>query len=419
MIDNATQDPEEREEQLNQQLQRLRPQTPEERAFSLVQRQAKMFAESDLVPKEYQGKIGNCVVALELGHRLDLSTLQVMQNLFVIHGRPSWKGEFLIARINQSGVIKGRLKFKFEGSNEDKSRKCTAWGIDPEDGERLEVEIDWDIVKKYAWHERTGSHWNKIPDQMFTYRSAAFFARRYCPEVVLGIPVEGEVEDIELTEVKPGKFEVAQDEEVKTNLSDTSQTVKPEGSAPLASSESPSGEDHPPDAAPSTPSPRGEDIPEVGPRFGGGKEKKPEWFYMEPDAFLEFWEGIEDTEAYYQSLDKGLKRAWTNRYNNYVLPNIGKQADDVGRELNTPPGAAVPKNTPQGGSNGVQITNDQDDELDALTRKNKNFTPEIEAGMNVYMRENFGVTDGDWGGLSQAEAAQLTAWLKEKTGGAG
>ena len=60
-------------------------------AFEFAQRQAKSLADSNLVPTGYQGQKGlsNCLVALEMSKRMNLSPLTVMQNLNIIHGRPS------------------------------------------------------------------------------------------------------------------------------------------------------------------------------------------------------------------------------------------------------------------------------------------------------------------------------------------
>ena len=57
-------------------------------SFEFAQRQAKSLCESNLVPISYQGQKGlpNCLVALEMSKRMNLSPLTVMQNLNIIHG---------------------------------------------------------------------------------------------------------------------------------------------------------------------------------------------------------------------------------------------------------------------------------------------------------------------------------------------
>ncbi len=50
---------------------------------------SKYLAESDLVPKDFKGRPGNCLVAIQWGAELGLKPLQAMQNLAVINGRPA------------------------------------------------------------------------------------------------------------------------------------------------------------------------------------------------------------------------------------------------------------------------------------------------------------------------------------------
>ena len=55
-----------------------------------------------------------------------------------------------------------------------------------------------------------------MPELMLAYRAAAFFARVYCPEILMGIVVEGEAEDSERTVPKaPDIFEQEEHNECK------------------------------------------------------------------------------------------------------------------------------------------------------------------------------------------------------------
>ena len=74
-------------------------------SFEFAQRQAKSLCESNLVPISYQGQKGlpNCLVALEMSKRMNLSPLTVMQNLNIIHGRPTWSAQFISSQIMGCG----------------------------------------------------------------------------------------------------------------------------------------------------------------------------------------------------------------------------------------------------------------------------------------------------------------------------
>ena len=174
-------------------------------AFELVQRQAKMLASSTLVPKEFQNNMANCAIALNMAKRMGADPFMIVQNIDVIHGRPSFRATFLIAMVNASGRF-SPLKFKLEG--EDASRTCYAYATDKASGETVEGPVvSMAMAKAEGWSTKSGSKWLTMPELMLRYRSAAFFARLYAPDITLGMQTAEEVEDIDPPErnITPAK----------------------------------------------------------------------------------------------------------------------------------------------------------------------------------------------------------------------
>lgn len=166
-------------------------------AFDNAQRMAKALASSTLVPPAYQGQQGlaNSLIALEMAGRMGLSPLVVMQNLSIIHGRPSWSSSFLIATVNASGRF-SPLRFVFD--DPAKPSSCYAVATDKASGEELIGEtITLEMAKREGWSTKAGSKWLTMPGQMLRYRSASFWARAYCPEVSLGLATQEEAIDVE------------------------------------------------------------------------------------------------------------------------------------------------------------------------------------------------------------------------------
>ena len=56
---------------------------------------AQIIANSTMVPKNYQGKPGDILVAVQMGAELGLKPIQALQNIAVINGRPSVYGAML------------------------------------------------------------------------------------------------------------------------------------------------------------------------------------------------------------------------------------------------------------------------------------------------------------------------------------
>lgn len=168
--------------------------TPEESAFALLQRQAIMLSESTLVPKEFHKNVANCGIAIEIAMRLGVSAFMIAQNIDVIHGRPGFRATFMIAMVNASRRFTA-LKFRMSG--EGATRSCVAYCQELATGETLEgPEVSMAMAKAEGWSTKAGSKWLTIPELMLRYRSAAFFARLYAPDVLLGMNTADELEDI-------------------------------------------------------------------------------------------------------------------------------------------------------------------------------------------------------------------------------
>ena len=171
-------------------------------AFDNAQRMAKALSSSTIVPKEYQGQQGlaNSLIALEMAGRMRISPLVVMQNMSIIHGRPSWTSSFLIAMVNQSGKFTP-LRFVFD--SEDAPTWCYAEAKDKASGEVLRGEkITLELAKKEGWSTKNGSKWQTMPGQMLRYRAASFWTRVYYAQATLGIMTQEEVIDVEQVSVQ-------------------------------------------------------------------------------------------------------------------------------------------------------------------------------------------------------------------------
>lgn len=166
-------------------------------SFEMAQRQAKALSASDLVPQQYKNNVANTLVALEIANRIGASPLMVMQNLNIIHGRPSWGSSFIIAAINGSGKF---TALRFVG---DLAKGIKAVCQEKATGELLEgPTVTMDMAKAEGWLDKAGSKWKTMPELMMRYRAAAFFGRLYAPEITMGMHSTEEVVDIQHEEPK-------------------------------------------------------------------------------------------------------------------------------------------------------------------------------------------------------------------------
>lgn len=205
-------------------------------SFEFLQRTAKAFSNSTMVPTSYQAMVtkgygdratvepnpaalSNCMIALDMSQRMNANPLMIMQNLHIIEGRPSWSSQFIIAAINNCGKF-SPLRFDLQWLDEIdatystfdwedrkkvekkhkvriKNARCVAWAIEKATGERLEsAPVTMEMAVNEGWFGKNGSKWKSMPDLMMRYRSAAFFGRIYAPELLMGLPTAEEMHDV-------------------------------------------------------------------------------------------------------------------------------------------------------------------------------------------------------------------------------
>lgn len=162
--------------------------------WELAGRMAASLAKSTIVPKDFQNNANNALIAIELAYRLNTSPIMVMQNLYIVYGRPSWSAQYMIAMINGSGKYDMELQFD-EKSKNGKPFSCQCWT--EKNGRRVTGPvIDMDMAEAEGWIGKSGSKWKTMPQIMLRYRAASFFGRMNCPELTLGIYTREEVVEI-------------------------------------------------------------------------------------------------------------------------------------------------------------------------------------------------------------------------------
>ena len=174
------------------------------RAFEDAQRIAKALASSTLIPPQFQGQQGfaNCLVALEIAGRMNISPFLCMQHLHIIHGRPSWSSAFIIAMVNGCGRF---TPLRFEISGEGESLACYAVATDIKTQQELKgPTITMAMAKKEGWATKSGSKWITMPELMIRYRAAAFWGRLFAGDLLVGLQTQEEVVDVESVKVSVG-----------------------------------------------------------------------------------------------------------------------------------------------------------------------------------------------------------------------
>lgn len=186
---------------------------------------AKSLQDAGLLPEQYRGEEnqGNILIAMEMAQRIDASLMAVMQNTNIIAGKPSWSSQFIISMINSSKRFTP-LKFKIESEEKVKKihrewsykkKNTTTWINKSEDIQLLNIscfayakelstgetitgpKVSLEMAFLEGWYTRNGSKWKTMPQMMLQYRAASFFGRFNCPEMLLGMQSDDEVQDVQ------------------------------------------------------------------------------------------------------------------------------------------------------------------------------------------------------------------------------
>lgn len=163
-------------------------------SFDFTVRAAMALAKSTIIPDSFKANPANCMIAIDLSNRLNVSPLTIMQNLYVVKGKPSFATQFLIASFNLTG------KYSTLAYNEVGERGKESWGYYCTANELLTgkelkgATVTIEMARKEDWFKNT--KWSSMPEQMLRFRAAAFFIRQYVPEVGLGLLTREEAEDI-------------------------------------------------------------------------------------------------------------------------------------------------------------------------------------------------------------------------------
>ena len=163
----------------------LEPRTLEE-AFKL----AELISKSDLVPKDYQGKPGNVLIAVQMGRELGLKPMQALQNISVVNGRPSVWGDAPLALVMGSGLVEDKRE-DFDETTMTATLTIKRKGVPSPHVSRFSME---DAKKANLWN-KAGS-WTTSPKRMLQLRARGFGLRDVFPDVLKGLSIGEEQQDI-------------------------------------------------------------------------------------------------------------------------------------------------------------------------------------------------------------------------------
>lgn len=181
-----------------QQVVQLPARNDETERFNLMQREAKLFATSPLIPAHLRHggpdqAMANCYIALKLARTMGEDPLVVLQNIHIVNGKAGFAAQYMVARANAAGIFHGRIDWRIDRSD-PQNLSVTAFATLKGTWQEVSVTCDMRMAKAEQWTKNP--KYQSMPEVMLRYRSAAFLVRFYAPDVMLGYHTTEEVEDL-------------------------------------------------------------------------------------------------------------------------------------------------------------------------------------------------------------------------------
>ncbi len=155
-----------------------------------VVRFAEVMCKADIaLPKHLRGNAGACMAVAMQALEWQMSPFAVASKSYSVNGTIAYEAQLIAAVVNTRSGIKGRLKYTFNGTGSDMT--CTVTGtLDGEECEYTSPPIG-------SIPTKNSPLWKSDPQQQLGYFSARSWARRHCPEVLLGVYDRDEAESFQ------------------------------------------------------------------------------------------------------------------------------------------------------------------------------------------------------------------------------
>lgn len=177
-----------------------------------VFKNAKIFASSQLLPERFRGKPEDVMILMDLSKRMNISLFTLANHAYMVHGAVGLSGQLCVALINGCGRFS---EFTPVYVGEPNTREYGCYGVATRLSDNVvckSTTITLGMATDEGWMRN--SKWKTMTDQMLAYRAAAFFARVYCPDVLLGAQLATELEDVRGEERQKQKTRITLDDVV-------------------------------------------------------------------------------------------------------------------------------------------------------------------------------------------------------------
>lgn len=160
-------------------------------SFAELVQFANMAAKSALVPKDYQGRPENVMLAVQMGSEIGLSPMQALQNIAVVNGRPAVWGDAMPGLCKASAVCDD-IEETLTGDGDAMVATCVARR---RNAKPVIATFSVADAKRAGLWGKSGP-WQQYPQRMLKMRARSWALRDAFPDVLKGLIAAEEAADI-------------------------------------------------------------------------------------------------------------------------------------------------------------------------------------------------------------------------------
>ncbi|HHR6455422.1 TPA: RecT family recombinase [Providencia alcalifaciens] len=216
-------------------------------SMSSVMRFAELMASGKAtVPEHLQNNPSDCLAITMQAAQWNMNPFAVAQKTHIINGTLGYEAQLVNALVSSSKAIQGRFHYEYSENGWEKVTKSKEvketktgrngsydimkrvrdWTDADEQGLWIRVGAILRGENEITWGEkiylssivtRNSPLWVTNPKQQMAYLAVKYWARLYCPEVILGIYTPDELDDRPVKDITPPKERVSLNEITQQN----------------------------------------------------------------------------------------------------------------------------------------------------------------------------------------------------------
>lgn len=178
---------------------------------------ANLMADSVVsVPAHFVGKPADCMAVVMQAMQWGMNPYAVAQKTHIVNGTLGYEAQLVNAVVTSSNAVRGRFHYEYSGDwskctsskevtvkkpakgggSYDKVERVRGWSDQDESGLCIRVGAVLRGEEEITWGEpvylssvaiRNSPLWSTNPKQQIAYLAVKYWARLYCPEVILGV----------------------------------------------------------------------------------------------------------------------------------------------------------------------------------------------------------------------------------------